>query len=257
MTAASDSDDAKRNKTSATAPSSPPPAQLVLDWPHRSASTAADFLIGPSNRAAATMILERWPMWPGPALLLVGSPGCGKSHLAGIWRDRASARWIAATDLDDQMVADVASERAIVIDGIDQITGAEMPERVAFHLLNLARETQISILLTSCAAPGDIDCRLPDLRSRLRAMPFVAIDVPNDALLSGTLVKLFDDRQLKVDPSVVTYIVRHMERTMAAAHRIVAEIDLRALATRRRVTRALAAEILGQAGGDAGDGELQ
>jgi chromosomal replication initiation ATPase DnaA len=95
-------------------------------------------------------------------------------------------------------------------------------------------------------APGELDVRLPDLRSRLRALPVVAISPPDEALLKGVLVKHFADRQLAVEPRVVTYIALHMEQSMAAAASIVAEIDRAAMASHRKVTRALAAEVLGR-----------
>ena len=103
-------------------------------------------------------------------------------------------------------------------------------ERVLLHLLNLAREHKLSILLTSRLAAGELDVGLPDLRSRLRALPLVRIESPDEALLQGVLVKLPADRQLDVEPHVVSFLARRMERSMAAATRTVAEVDRLALA---------------------------
>jgi chromosomal replication initiation ATPase DnaA len=100
------------------------------------------------------------------------------------------------------------------------------------------------MLLTSRVPPGELDVKLPDLRSRLRALPFVTIAPPDEALLKAVLVKHFMDRQLVVEPHVVGYIALHMDRSMEAVAAIVAEIDRAAMASRRRITRALAAEIL-------------
>src|SRR5262249_7565030 len=118
-------------------------------------------------------------------------------------------------------------------------------ERALFHLLNLVREHKLSMLLTSRLPPGELEVALPDLRSRLRALPLVAISAPDEALLKAVLVKHFADRQLAVEHPVISYIALHMERSMEAAAAIVAEIDRRALATHRKVTRALAGEVLG------------
>ena len=52
------------------------------------------------------------------------------------------------------------------------------------------------MLLTSRQAPGEIDITLPDLRSRLRALPLLRIEPPDEGLLKAVLVKLFADRQL-------------------------------------------------------------
>jgi chromosomal replication initiation ATPase DnaA len=63
-------------------------------------------------------------------------------------------------------------------------------------------------------------------------------------LLKAVLVKLFADRQLNVEPAVIEYLSPRMERSMAAADRVVGAIDGLALATHRKVTRPLAAEAL-------------
>jgi len=72
----------------------------------------------------------------------------------------------------------------------------------------------------------------------------VALAAPDDALLGAVLVKLFADRQLVVSEEVIAYLLVHLERTFAAARRIVAALDRAALAARRRVTVPLAREVL-------------
>jgi len=85
---------------------------------------------------------------------------------------------------------------------------------------------------------------IPDLRSRLRALPVVELHSPDEALLKAVLVKLFCDRQLDVEPAVIEYLSLRMERSMEAASRVVAAVDRLALAMHRKVTRPLAAEAL-------------
>ena len=104
------------------------------------------------------------------------------------------------------------------------------------------------MLLTSRTPPGEINASLPDLRSRLRALPLVTIEPPDETLLKAVLVKHFTDRQLTVEPGVIAYIALRMERSMEAAATLVAAIDRSAMAAHRKVTRALAAEVLAQAG---------
>jgi chromosomal replication initiation ATPase DnaA len=115
---------------------------------------------------------------------------------------------------------------------------------VLFHVLNLAREKGASVLITTETPPGDLAIELPDLRSRLRGLPLVMIEAPDEALLKAVLVKLFADRQLPVEPHVIAHLALHMDRSMDAANRVVEAADRLALARQRRVTRALAAEAL-------------
>ena len=117
-------------------------------------------------------------------------------------------------------------------------------EAALFHLLNLVREQRLQILMTTNIAPGDLSVSLPDLMSRLKALPVASIEAPDDALLRAVLVKLFADRQLSVEPHVIDYVLVRMERSLAAAERLVAEADRQALVLQRRVTRAVAAAAL-------------
>lgn len=216
------------------------PRQLVFDLAHRQALGAEDFLVSRSNAAAVEMI-DRWPDWPHPASLVCGPQGSGKSHLANVWRLRSGAGLALAADLDDATVAALDDGAALVVEDFDR---GIADEKALFHLLNRARESKLSVLFTSRTPPGEQEFRIPDLRSRLRALPVVEVQPPDETLLKAVLVKLFDDRQLSVEPQVIDYLNLRMERSMAAASRIVAAVDRLALATHRKVTRPLAAEAL-------------
>jgi chromosomal replication initiation ATPase DnaA len=218
----------------------PGPDQLVLELPLRQALGAEDFLVSQSN-AAAVALVDSWPSWPYPALLVVGPQGSGKSHLAHVWRLKSGAPRIAACSLAETAVSELERARALVVEDIDRGIGGE---RALFHILNLAREGGFSLLLTSRSSPGEFTIGLPDLRSRLRALPLAMLGAPDDGLLKAVLVKLFADRQLSVDPHVVSFIALHMGRSMEAANRVVAAADRLSLAMQRKVTRTIAAEAL-------------
>lgn len=224
-----------------TPTTTPAPEQLVLDLALRPALGAEDFMVSRAN-AAAVDLVDRWPDWPLASAMVVGPARSGKSHLANVWRRRSGAgRPIPAASIDEGAIGLLEQFGALVIEDIDQ---GIADDRAMFHLLNVAREHRRHLLLTSARAPGDLDVALPDLRSRLRALPLVHIEAPDVDLLRGVLVKLFNDRQLIVEPHVIGHLVLHMERSMAMATRLVDEIDRRALAGKRRVSRTLAAEVL-------------
>ncbi|HEY7669778.1 MAG TPA: DnaA/Hda family protein [Hyphomicrobium sp.] len=220
------------------------PRQLVLDLAHRQALGEEDFLVSRSN-AAAVELIDAWPHWPHPAAVVVGPRGSGKSHLANVWRLRCSGHLVPAAELSDGVVAALAEQSALAVEDLDR---GLADERALFHLLNRARESMVSVLLTSRKAPGDMTFSVPDLRSRLRALPMVELESPDEALLKAVLVKLFCDRQLNVEPAVIEYLSVRMERSMEAASRVVAAVDRLALAKHRKVTRPLAAEALATLG---------
>ena len=214
--------------------------QLVLDLAQRPALGAEDFLISSANRAAAAAV-DRWPDWPQASLLVVAPPRAGKTHLANVWRLKSGAARLEAGGLSEDDI-DFAAGALVVEDLHEGIAD----ERVLFHLLNLVRERKLSMLLTSEVAPGDLPVKLPDLRSRLRALPIVTIANPDEGLLKAVLVKQFADRQLLVDPQVINYIALYMEQSMEAAARVVDEIDRAAMSAQKKVTRGLAAHVLAQ-----------
>ena len=222
--------------------------QLVFELPHRPALELEDFLVSASN-AAAVALVDRWPDWPVGAAILCGPAGCGKSHLANVWRLRSQAHVAKASALEAARVPSLAAHRSLVIEDI----GATRDEAALFHLLNLVREQRLAMLLTSAAEPGDLALRLPDLASRLKALPLAVISPPDDALLRAVLVKLFADRQLSVDPQIIAYLLVRMERSMDAARSLVREVDRLALVQQRAVTRTVAAAALQSLGFDAKD----
>ena len=56
------------------------------------------------------------------------------------------------------------------------------------------------------------------------------------------ITKLFADRQVEVEPHVVQFLVRRIERSLSTAIDVVERLDRAALEQKTRITRALAAE---------------
>ncbi|MGV3634886.1 MAG: chromosomal replication initiator DnaA [Pseudorhodoplanes sp.] len=216
-----------------------PPRQLALSLRHAEQLSREDFLPGPSNETALAMV-ERWPDWPAQALAIAGPEGSGKSHLASIWADLSGARVVSARSLQTTMLPDALATGALVLE--DCVPGA-IEERALFHLLNLVREQDGYLLITARAVPTSWTVSLPDLASRLRAIPAVAVSSPDDALLRAVMVKLFADRQLVVDESLVAYLLARIDRSFAAIRTAVQTLDREALQRKRPVNRALAAEL--------------
>jgi chromosomal replication initiation ATPase DnaA len=214
--------------------------QLALALGHAASFARDDFLEGPSNTAALTFV-ERWPDWPSLNLLLIGPQGAGKTHLASVWAADAGARVISAHMLEEISVPTALATGALVI---EDLAAGVFDERALFHLLNLARAERAHMLLTTRSAPSAWTLEVPDLASRLREIPSVTLASPDDALLRAVLVKLFADRQLPVDESLIGYVTTRIERSFAAAQAIVSDLDREALRQQRPVTRALAGELL-------------
>jgi len=216
------------------------PRQYVLDLPHRPALDGEDFWISACHDHVMRW-LDAWPDWPAVGVVVCGAPRAGKSHIARMFAQHSDADVVSAADLPTLGVRLPENHaRALVVEDIDRAPS----EEALFHLFNRAKEQNVSLLFTSRLMPNAMNLKLADWRSRLLTCPVAEITRPDDRLMSAVLVKLFHDRQLTVGEAEISYLLTHMERSIAAAEAVVAEADRRALALKRRVTIVVIKEVL-------------
>jgi chromosomal replication initiation ATPase DnaA len=215
------------------------PRQIVLALDHSVSFAIEDFMQGPSNAAALTLI-QRWPDWPDRIVAMIGPEGSGKSHLASIWADAAGARMLSAKLLSVTDLPAAFVTGALVLEDLEF---AGLDERALFHFLNLAREQRAFVLITSRSPLSTFPVAIRDLASRMRAVPSVTLTSPDDILLRALMVKLAADRQIVLDEPLVNYLANRIERSFAAARAVVHRLDEEAMRQHRPVTRALAAEL--------------
>lgn len=196
--------------------------QLTLDIPYRKAFAREDFLVTPSHLEAISWI-DQFPNWPFHAVLIVGEQGAGKTHLAHVF----SKNIIDAKDLT---LADIPNlPKSFVLENIEDTAD----ENVLFHLYNYIKENRMHVLMTARYFPT---FKLPDLKTRMSAVPIVRIMPPDDDLMLAILCKQFQDRQVEIDGDVLSYLLTHLERSFSAIHALVDEADRLSLSQKRRIT---------------------
>lgn len=205
--------------------------QLPLDLSYPAALGSESFVVTDANRDAFTWV-TRWPDWPSHALSIFGPKGCGKSHLGHLWQEKSGGAQIAHQPEDEVL------PKAILLD-----TPKDWPELALLQLFNRQKEQGGWLLILSEMPPARWDVTLPDLASRLSAIPAIGMAAPDDELLMALMAKLFADRNQTIDEDVLRYVAQHIERSFAAAAEAVATIDRTALARQRQVTMALAREL--------------
>ena len=215
--------------------------QLVFQLAGNPSYGSDEFLVAGCNEAAHATLMG-WPNWPDRVLLLLGPAGSGKSHLAAMWATHSGA---ARLYPDAILEASHWTERhpsalhpSAILEDCDRLP---FDEADLFHILNFVRETGGWLLLTARRPPDRWGLATPDLLSRLRLAPSVAIGSPDDGLIKAVLVKLFSDRQIAIDEDVVNYAARHCEQSLDGIRRFVTAVDEEALSSARRITRPLAA----------------
>ena len=212
--------------------------QLALELAHIPAQGEADFLVGAGNRLAYGRIMA-FPGWSEPVTLLVGPASSGKSHLARIFADRSGARLAKVDEL--AALATQGGTMPIVVEDVDRL---DYDEAGLFHLLNQSLREQRPILLTARDDVSSWKLATDDVRSRARRATAFALELTDDIQLSQMLVKLFGDRQIKVDPKIIFYLVARMERSAEEAVLLAELMDRLALAKGSAITRAIAADAL-------------
>jgi chromosomal replication initiation ATPase DnaA len=146
-----------------------------------------------------------------------------------------------ATSPPSSLIDSLPEGTAIVVEDADR---AGYGEKTLFHLLNLAREKRLFVLLTARSSPNRWGTALPDLASRLNAVPVTEIGAPDEALLRMVMLKHFTDRQLDIDPKVLEFLAVRIDRSLEAAAAAVEAVDRAALASGRKISRHLVAEAL-------------
>jgi len=212
--------------------------QLPLDLGHEPSHAEDDYLVGEGNALAHARILA-WPHWPDGMTLVIGPAASGKSHLARIFVDRASA--VVATPDSIVAIASADGREPLLIDDVDR---AGYDEHALFHLLNQAMRGERSLLMTAREDVGQWVLKTDDARSRARRASTFRLEISDDIELSQMFVKLFLDRQIRVDPKVIGFVVPRMERSPEEASALVDLMDRLALAKGSAITRNLAAEAL-------------
>jgi chromosomal replication initiation ATPase DnaA len=213
--------------------------QLALDLPAREDFSAESLILGPSNTEALAA-LGRWPDWPRNVMALIGPEGSGKSHLGTVWAGQCEAAIIPAAALADQL-AGLEPGRCVLVEDVDR----GVDEDALFHALNRAAQGDIpALLLTARKPPVLWSAGLPDLVSRLRALPHADLHEADDELLTRLIEKQLQDRGAPIRAGVIEYLLPRMERSVAAVRRLVEQMDKLALVKKTPITRAIAREVL-------------
>ena len=216
--------------------------QLVLGLTLKEALEKEDFFISSSNVEAVTL-LDNTNRWGSEVLLLVGPKGSGKTHLSLVWCKENKAKHLKLETILQEMEKGLNHD-LVCVEDLDIIENAERQkkskiEEGIFHLINSVGSRGGKLLISSSKMPNALSIGLKDLESRLQSFSKTNIKEPDDILVMALLLKYFNDRQIYIKHSNLTYIAARINRTYSSIYEFVNYVDYKSLVLKAKLTRPL------------------
>ena len=204
--------------------------QLIFELINIKNFNSEDFYVNENNSEASELI-RLWPNWFNGAAIISGPDKSGKSHLASIWRDKSHAN---IYDLDNSFLeSDVDTKENMVIENFHNLSIND--EELFFHIYNRTFSNKKNILIT-LNKDKFRNIKLKDLESRFNSFSSAKINPPDDNLVNALIVKFFKDQQINVDPSVVSFIIKRIERDYKAIFNFLKKIDELSLEKKNKIS---------------------
>ena len=217
--------------------------QLYFEMPNKKALGIEDYIITDSNNFAFDLIVK---MVKGEINfgLISGPPYSGKTHLSKILIKNARNYKTLYFDGDYQNILDRFEDSDFfILENIDKAKHDKF-EHELFHIINFAKENNKKLLMTSRKRISEIDLNLEDLKSRLNSILEAKIKEPDDQLMELLLIKIFNDKQLKINPNIIDFLVSRLERSYESINLFIEKIDKFSLEKGKKITIPLINDLL-------------
>ena len=217
--------------------------QLYFDMPDKTALGIEDYIITESNSFAFDLI-SRMIKGEINQGVISGPSFSGKTHLSKILIKNIGSNESLYIDRDYKKIIEKAgSSNLIVIENIDKLI-EDRSEEDLFHIINFTKENDKKLLMTSCKSISNIEFKLEDLKSRLNAILEAKIMQPDDELMKLVLIKIFNDKQLLINPNVINFLKSRLERSYKSINDFIEKIDKFSLEKGKKITIALINDLI-------------
>ena len=217
--------------------------QLYFKMPNKKALGIEDYIITDSNNFAFDLIVK---ILKGDTNfgLISGPSYSGKTHLSKILMKNARNYKTLYLDRDYQNTLErLEASDILILENIDKVKH-DKSEQDLFHIINFAKENNKKLLMTSRKPISEIDLNLEDLKSRLNSILEAKIKEPDDQLMKLILIKILNDKQLKINPNVIDFLVSRLERSYESINLFIEKIDKFSLEKSKKITIPLISDLL-------------
>jgi chromosomal replication initiation ATPase DnaA len=204
--------------------------QLTFKFPFKTNYFEEDFYVS-TNNFEAYKLIETWPKWPSKFINIFGPPGCGKTHLANIFKKKFNSFFVKAMDLNNNSLSLIKLKECFIIDEYQN----NVEEKLFYTILNQCYLSNQYIIINSSKPIQLFEIKLNDLKSRFGSFVNVGIDLPTDELIKVVISKNFSDKQVKIDSKLLEYILKNIDRSYEDIFDLIDKLDNFSLSTGKSI----------------------
>ena len=194
--------------------------QLLLDFDIKKNFNDHDYFVSDSNYFAFNLI-DKWPKWEKRIINISGERFSGKTHLANIFKSKASALFLNENQINDDIFKKIKLHESIIVDGFSN----KIDEKLTYSILNLVDQDNKYLIINSTMPINEINFKLDDLKSRTKNCLFAKIEKPDDELMFALVLKNFSDRQIVIDKKLIDFIIKRIDRSYDKIFEFIYKID--------------------------------
>ena len=195
-----------------------------------------DFIVGESNIEAVKWI-DSFSKSKINGLIIIGPSASGKSHLISTLKNKYKI--LEAKEINNEKT-NILELKDLIIENIEKIKN----HYFFLHVINIVKEKNFKVLLTSRLSINELNIRLEDLKSRLLAYSHSKILLPTDDVLKGIIIKISRDKGLLLNDAVINFILSHIERSYSVISGFIDDLDQFALIKKKKITVPLVKKLI-------------
>ena len=215
--------------------------QLIFKFPFSKKYFEQDFFVSKNNFSAYKLI-EGWPNWPGKWLNIFGNSGSGKTHLAKILEKIIKTKLIESKNINNNFIKEIKKFDCLIIDNFKN----DIEEKLFYSILNQSKQLDKYVLINSIMPLKNTKFNLEDLKSRVNSFIYIGIDLPTDDLLKVIISKTLSDKQISINPKILDYIIKNVERSYEKMFKFLKDLDELSLSTGKSININLIKKVLNQ-----------
>ncbi|MDQ7050534.1 MAG: DnaA regulatory inactivator Hda [Enterobacterales bacterium] len=215
--------------------------QLSLDVQLDASAQFQTFYAGQNQQAVSRLM--NLDLTQPEFLYIWGASACGKTHLAQSLCKQVSEKGLAVAylpldypALEPEVLQGLESTDLVCLDAIDVVAANPAWEEAIFHLFNLLKSANKSLVIFGCNTPKASHFILADLESRLNAMEVYRIKPLLEAEKPEFLKQCGIDRGLELSDEVIGYILLRANREVGDLTQLIQRLDKESLAHQRKIT---------------------